>query len=58
MERKKFTISEKVRIIQEAEANPNVPRIAMAPSSLSCIMKNKDSTLSAGGGGACKCMNI
>jgi hypothetical protein len=56
----KFEISEKVKIMQEVETNPNVPRIEVAPSSLSCIMKNKDSIIIAqleSGGGACKCMD-
>jgi hypothetical protein len=45
--RKKLTIVEKVKIIQEVEKNPSMPTIEiaqkfnLAPSSLFCIMKNK-----------------
>jgi hypothetical protein len=44
---KKLTIVEKVKIIQEVEKNPSMPTIEIAwkfnlvPSSLFCIMKNK-----------------
>jgi hypothetical protein len=47
--RKKLTILEKVKIIHEVENNPNMPAIEieqkfnLAPSSLSCIMKKKQS---------------
>jgi vacuolar-type H+-ATPase subunit I/STV1 len=45
--RKKLTIAEKVKIIQEVEKNRSTPAIEtarkfnLAPSSLFCIMKNK-----------------
>jgi hypothetical protein len=51
--RKKLTISEKVKIIQEVEKNPRMPTIEiaqkfnLAPSSLFCIMKNKQLILDA-----------
>jgi hypothetical protein len=47
--RKKLTILEKVKIIHEMENNPNTSVIEIArkfnllPSSLSCIMKKKQS---------------
>jgi centromere protein B len=47
--RKKLTILEKAKIIHEVENNPKTPAIEIArkfnlpPSSLSCIMKKKES---------------
>jgi hypothetical protein len=47
--RKKLTILEKVKIVHKVENNPNTPAIETArkfnlpPSSLSCIMKKKQS---------------
>jgi hypothetical protein len=49
--RKKLTIAEKVKIIQEVENSPSTPAIEIAQkfnlalSSLFCIMKNKQLTL-------------
>jgi centromere protein B len=49
--RKKLTIAEKVKIIQEVEKNPSTPAIEiarkfnLASSSLFCIMKNEQLTL-------------
>jgi hypothetical protein len=65
--RKKLTIAEKVKIIQEVEKNPSMPAIEiaqkfnLAPSSLLCIMKNKQLILDEEvkcGGEAIKRKNI
>jgi hypothetical protein len=64
---KKLTIAEKVKIIQQVEKNPSTPAIEiarkfnLAPSSLFCIMKNKQSILDEEvkcGGEAIKRKNI
>ena len=65
--RKKLTIAEKVKIIQEVEKNPSTPAIEiaqkfnLAPSSFFCVMKNKQLILDEEvkcGGEAIKRKNI